>query len=79
MVEIYNVLYKGLEIKVNPFCLAFLKEEEARNWIESTCEVKGYNIKSTLGWNDDMTMDDYRVEDKDGNSYYFVIFKQKLI
>jgi hypothetical protein len=79
MVEIYNVLYKGVEIKVNPFCLAFLTEEEARSWIESTCDVKSYSIKSCLGWNDEKTMDDYRVEDKDGNSYYFVIFKQKLI
>lgn len=79
MVEIYNVLYKGVEVEVNPFCLAFLKEEEARKWIESTCEVKGYNIKSCLGWNEEGTMDDYRLEDKDGNTFYFVIFKQKLI
>jgi hypothetical protein len=79
MVEIYNVLYKGVEVQVDPFCLAFLTEEEARIWILSTCEVKSYSIKSCLGWNDDMTMDDYRVEDKDGNSYYFVIFRQKLI
>ena len=78
MLEIYNVLFKGVEINVSPFCLAFLKEEEARDWIESTCEVRGYIIKSTLGWNDDMNLDDYRVEDVNGNSYYFVIYKQKL-
>ena len=78
MLEIYNVLYKGVQKNVNPFCLAFLREEEAREWIESTCENKSYTIKSSLGWNDDMTMDDYRVEDTDGNSFYFVIFKQKL-
>jgi hypothetical protein len=78
MLEIYNVLFKGVEKNVTPFCLAFLKEEEAREWIESTCEVRGYIIKSTLGWNDDMTLDDYRVEDVNGNSYYFVIYKQKL-
>jgi hypothetical protein len=79
MLEIYNVLYKGVEVQVNPFCLAFLKIEEARNWIESSCEVNGYSIKSCLGWNEEETMDDYRVEDKDGNTFYFVIFKQKLI
>ena len=78
MLEIYNVLYKGVEKNVTPFCLAFLREEEAREWIKSTCEVKGYIIKSRFGWNDDMDLDDYRVEDKDGNSYYFVIYKQKL-
>lgn len=76
--EVYNVLYKGVEINVTPFCLAFLREEEARSWIEQTCETKNFTIKSTLGWNDAQTIDDYRVEDKDGNSYYFVIFKQQL-
>ena len=79
MVEIYNVLYKGVEVQVNPFCLAFLKEEEAREWIKNSCDINSYSIKSSLGWNEEETMDDYRVEDKDGNSYYFVIFKQKLI
>lgn len=79
MVEIYNVLYKGVEVQVNPFCLAFLKEEEARQWIENSCDINSYSIKSCLGWNEEKTMDDYRVEDKDGNTFYFVIFKQKLI
>jgi hypothetical protein len=79
MLEIYNVLYKGVQINVTPFCLAFLTEEEAIEWIESTCEVKGYTIKSTFGWYEDLNFNDYRVEDVDGNSYYFVIYKQKLI
>ncbi len=78
MIEIFNVLYRGVEKKVTPFCLAFLKEEEAREWIESTCEVKSYSIKSTFGWSDDNTWDDYRVEDVDGNSYYFIIYRQRL-
>ncbi len=76
--EIFNVLYKGVELNVTPFCLAFLKEEDAREWIKQTCEFKCFSMKSTLGWNESMTTDDYRVEDKDGNSYYFVIYKQKL-
>lgn len=79
MIEIYNVLYKGVEVNVFPMCIAFLTEEEARSWIKSTCEVKSYSIKSSLGWNDDKTVDDYRVEDNYGNSYYFFIFRQKLI
>jgi hypothetical protein len=78
MIEIFNVLYKGVEKQITPFCLAFLKEEDARSWIESTCKTKSYSIKSTMGWNQNMTTDDYRVEDKDGNSYYFVIYRQKL-
>jgi hypothetical protein len=79
MIEVFNVLYKGVQKNVTPFCLAFLREEEARDWIESTCEVKSYSMKSTLGWNEDMTMDDYRVEDENGNSYYFVIYRQRLV
>jgi len=76
--EVFNVLYKGVEINVTPFCLAFLREEEARDWIEQTCETKNFTIKSKLGWNDSETVDDYRVEDSEGNSYYFVIFKQQI-
>jgi hypothetical protein len=78
MIEVFNVLYKGVEKGVTPFCLAFLKEEDARSWIESTCEVKSYSIKSTMGWNENMTTDDYRVEDVEGNSYYFVIYRQQI-
>jgi hypothetical protein len=78
MIEVFNVLYKGVEKGVTPFCLAFLKEEDARSWIESTCEVKSYSIKSTMGWNENMTIDDYRVEDVEGNSYYFVIYRQQI-
>lgn len=78
MIEVFNVLYKGVEKNITPYCLAFLKEEDARSWIESVCEIKNFSIKSTLGWNDDMTMDDYRVEDKEGNTYYFVIYKQQI-
>lgn len=79
MVDIYNVLFKGVEVKVEPFCIAFSTEEKARHWIKSFCDANAISIKSSMGWNDDKTMDDYRVEDKDGNSYYFVIVKQKLI
>ena len=78
MIEVYNVLYKGVERNVTPFCLAFLREEEARDWIEQTCETKNLTIKSRLGWDDSETVDDYRVEDDEGNSYYFVIFKQQI-
>lgn len=78
MMEVFNVLYKGNEIRVNPFCKAFLKEEDARKWIVKSCGKMSLTIKSSLGWNDDNSMDDYRVEDKDGNSYYFVIYKQLI-
>jgi len=76
--EVFNVLYKGVEINVTPFCLAFLREEEAHDWIEQACETKNLTIKSSLGWDESGTVDDYRVEDREGNSYYFVIFKQQL-
>jgi hypothetical protein len=78
MTEVFNVLYKGNEIKVNPFCKVFLKEEDARKWIEDTCDKMSFKMKSSLNWNEEMSMDDYRVEDEQGNSYYFVIFRQSI-
>jgi hypothetical protein len=76
MIEIFNVLVKGVEIVTTPFCQAFSKEESAREWVNKVCEYNSWTIKSSLGWNDDNTFDDYRVEDKDGNSFYFVIYRQ---
>jgi hypothetical protein len=78
MIEIFNVLVKGVEIKINPTCKAFLKEEDARKWCEEVCKRKSWVIKSTFGWNDDNNWHDYRVKDVEGNTYYFVIYKQEL-
>ena len=76
--EIFNVLVKSVEVKLNPTCKAFLKEKDASKWCEDICEKMSWTIKSGLGWNDDLTFDDYRVEDKNGNTYYFVIYRQRL-
>lgn len=76
--EIFNVLIKGVEVKDINFCKAFTTEEKADKWIEETCLKKNWTIKSSFGWNESNTIDDRRVEDKNGNSYYFVIYRQEL-
>ncbi len=73
---IYNVLFRGVEVKVTPFCKAFRTETEAREWIDAKIIDFDLVAKSTMGWNEDKTIDDYRCEDKAGNSYYFVIYRQ---
>jgi hypothetical protein len=74
--EIYNVLFKSVENKLSPFCKAFKTENEARAWIDTKIVNLDLVAKSTMGWNDDKTIDDYRAEDKHGSSYYFVIYRQ---
>lgn len=75
---IYNVLFKGVEIKATPFCKAFLTEQEADSYIVSKCKALNLTIRSSMGWDDSRTIDDRRTEDTDGNTYYFVIYKQEL-
>jgi len=76
--EVFNVLIKGVEVKDINFCKVFTTEEKAVKWIEETSLKNDWTIKSRLGWNDDNTIDDRRVEDKNRNSYYFVIYRQIL-
>ena len=76
--KIINVLFKGVEIKTHTWCKAFSTEDKARNFIENYCEREGLKIRSLLGWNEEKTMDDYRVEDEDGNTFYFVLYRQEL-
>ena len=76
---VYNVLFKGVEKKVNPFAQAFESEEKAREWCIKVANSKELKICSTLGkWNEYWEVYDYRLEDKEGNSYYLVIYKQEL-
>jgi hypothetical protein len=77
--EILNVLIKGVEKKNINICQAFFKEEEMDKWIDYVCSLRNWTIKSRLGWNEDKDIDDRRVEDKDGNTYYFVIYKQTIL
>lgn len=76
--EVFNVLIKGVEVKDINFCKAFTTEEKAVKWIEETSLKNDWTIKSRSGWNDDNTIDDRRVENKEGNTYYFVIYRQTL-
>ena len=78
---IYNVLVKGIEKRIIPTCKAFGNEDAARKWIEKEIERWGWDLKSRAGWYEDAEgdFDDYRCEDDEGNSYYFVIYKQEII
>ena len=75
MTTIFNVLFKSVEKYSTPFCRAFSTMEKAENFIEECCEKSNFTIKSNLHVED---LKDYRVEDKEGNSYYFVIFFQEI-
>jgi len=79
--KFYTVLFKAVEkaASVNPGVRVFKTEAECDVFIEDFCKRKGWVIKSRLGWNDDGTLDDRRVEDSEGMSYYFVIEKQELL
>jgi hypothetical protein len=76
--KIINVLFKGVELKVTPFCKPFYNEETARDFINHHAKVSNLEIMSTMGWNDDNTIDDYRAEDVGGNSYYYVLYRQEI-
>lgn len=78
IMEVFNVLIKGVEVKDINFCKVFLTEEKADKWIQETCQKNDWTIKSSMGWNDSNTIDDRRVEDSNRNSYYFVIYRQIL-
>ena len=76
--EIFNVLIKGVEVKDINYCEAFRTEEEVDKFVERVCSLRNWTIKSRFGWNDDNTIDDRRVEDSSGNTYYFVIYRQTI-
>jgi hypothetical protein len=76
--EIINVLFKGVELQVTPGCKAFYNEDTAREFILKNAQEKNLQIKSSMGWNDDNTIDDYRAEDAQGNSYYYVLYRQTI-
>ena len=87
--DIYNVLFKSVETNHSPFAKAFKTKEEAINYVEETCDKHGFEMKSTMeqmysGWDAEEeeafvpTWFDNRVEDKDGNSFYFVTYTQTI-
>jgi len=80
---VYNVLFKGVEIKPTPFCKVFSSIESAYSFCEASAKKQELKIMSTSGFisGDEKTVGsftDYRCEDEKGNSYYYVIYVQKL-
>lgn len=77
--EFINVLIKGVEVKDITFCKGFLTEASANEWIDAICIKNDWLQKSQMGWNEANDMNDVRVEDLKGNTYYFVLYRQELI
>ena len=75
---IHIVLFKGVEIKTSPICRPFREEQDARDFCEEKARQWGLVIKSTFGGYEDRGVDDYRCEDAEGNSYYFVLTKHEI-
>jgi hypothetical protein len=76
--QVFNVLFKGVQIKHTTWAKAFREEQTARAFIEDYCSERDLTIMSSMGWNSENTMDDYRAEDRQGNTYYFVIYRQTI-
>ena len=49
---IYNLLFKGVEIKVSPWCKAFASYDEACKYVDDFIEKSdgGFVCKSKAGW-----------------------------
>ena len=81
---IYNVLFKGVEITNSTFAIAFATLKEAYAFAKNNAEKRNLTIKSELGFGEEQgefikdSLTDYRCEDKDGNSYYYIIYVQEL-
>lgn len=76
--RIYNVLLKAVEKahRFNPSCRAFGSEEEAMAHIKKNSHIHRLTLRSSMEFEDDSV--DFRYEDTEGDSYYYVIFKQEL-
>ena len=90
-VIVWTVLFKGVEN--NPgsrnWARAFGSYQEAEDYMGKWAKEEGLKTCSTMGWDkrgyggavNEYTvgaMNDWRMEDDDGNSYYFVIHVQEL-
>ncbi len=73
---VYNVLIKGVERKFCPFCKVFSTKKQAEEYIDKVCESQDWRKCSSIESED---LSDWRVEDKDGNTYYLVTYKQELV
>ena len=79
---IYNVLLKGVEKSIS-FCKAFADFSEAQKWIEEDATKRKLLCKSSSGYanGDQNTIgnySDYRFEDEDGNTFYYVTYTQQV-
>jgi len=78
MIVVFNVLCKGVENRVVPFCKAFRTEGEAEAWVHTVADKRGWKVVSSSGWDETVTVNDHRCEDAGGNSYFFVMYRQEI-
>jgi len=88
---VWNVLFKGVE--KNPssrnWARAFGSYQEAEEYMGKWAKSRNLKVCSEMGWTkgEDWeahqytvgAMNDWRMEDDDGNSYYFVIHVQEVL
>jgi hypothetical protein len=80
--KVFNVMFKGEEVKTIPFAKVFATKEESEAYINEKCKKHGLTIKSSLDSGDGdepLIWSDYRTEDKDGNTYFFVTYYQEIV
>lgn len=80
---VYNVLFKGVEVNPGVFAKVFATIEEAYAYAEEGAKRIGLTIMSESGFfgGDEFTdgsITDFRMEDDEGNSYYYVIYVQEM-
>ena len=76
---IYNLLFKSIEKHHTPFCQSFSTFAKAEAWMEKDCKwrrggLKCYSTDTSITGH----CTDFRCEDEEGNSYYYVIFTEVL-
>lgn len=72
----YIVTWHGIETHHQSKPYAFSTEEKAREFIMKTAKKNHHTIKSCLnGSLDEHDVDDYRAEDNEGNSFYYMLYR----
>lgn len=80
---VWNVMFYGIEQRNKTFAKCFGSYEEANKFMDEYAENQRLTFRSEMGWTKGRDWEvnqftigatnDHRLDDKDGNSYYFVI------
>lgn len=70
--QIFNLLFKGSQIRHTTWAKAFRTLKDLEDYINYYCDLKGLTNRSLMGDNG------YVVQDRLGNSYYFLFHKENI-